>query len=169
MIFFDQKKPDFTAITDFPLNKVGNSYWPEAGSNAFFLALDRNHNGIIDQGNELFGDNLQDAPNGFDVLKKLDTNKDLIFDERDKEFKNIVLWNDQNADGKSTKEELIPLHQKIKKISLKYTKGDIEYLGKNAQSREHSKIWLVGEKSWSKKIRIDDIWLQPAPTALSQK
>ncbi len=54
------------------------------------LALDRNRNGKIDDGSELFGDQLG-ASNGFEELRKLDDNKDGIVNSKDRAFANLSL------------------------------------------------------------------------------
>ncbi len=57
---------------------------------AGLLALDRNRNGKIDDGSELFGDQLG-ASNDFEELRKLDENKDGIVDSKDQAFANLSL------------------------------------------------------------------------------
>ncbi|MGZ3771291.1 MAG: EF-hand domain-containing protein [Bdellovibrio sp.] len=167
MVFFDNERPRFDNSSDFPLNPGGKTMWPEANSPGWFLALDRDHSGKIDQKNELFGDN-DSAENGFEVLKKLDTNHDGFISKKDKDFKNLVLWQDKNGDGICQKEELIRLSDKVTKISLNYEKGVVRPLGKYAEARERAKFWYK-EKGKIKKGEIVDIWLAPAETKLSQK
>ncbi len=69
-----------------------------------FLVLDRNGNGQIDNGGELFGvdtvkANGQKASNGFDALKDFDSNGDGVFDAQDTQFANVKIWQDANQDG----------------------------------------------------------------------
>ncbi len=69
-----------------------------------FLVLDRNGNGQIDNGGELFGvdtvkTNGQKASNGFDALKDFDSNGDGVFDAQDTQFANVKIWQDANQDG----------------------------------------------------------------------
>lgn len=54
------------------------------------LAMDRNHNGKIDKGSELFGDQLG-ARNGFEQLRQLDGNRDGIMDKSDEGFTQLSL------------------------------------------------------------------------------
>lgn len=55
-----------------------------------FLALDRNGNGVIDDGSELFGDQNGDA-NGFLALARLDDNADNRIDSNDRAFSELRL------------------------------------------------------------------------------
>lgn len=69
-----------------------------------FLVLDRNGNGQIDNGGELFGvdtvkANGQKATDGFDALKDFDSNGDGVFDAKDAQFANVRVWQDANQDG----------------------------------------------------------------------
>ena len=79
-----------------------------------FLVLDRNGNGLIDSGRELFGDstlksNGQTAIDGFDALKDLDSNGDGQISAADSQFANLRLWRDLNQDGISQSGELASL------------------------------------------------------------
>jgi len=60
---------------------------PSAGS--CFLALDRNGNGRIDNGSELFG---PATGNGFTELQALDTDKNGWIDEGDAAYSSLKLW-----------------------------------------------------------------------------
>ena len=79
-----------------------------------WLVLDRNGNGTIDSGRELFGvdtlkRNGQLATNGFDALKDLDANQDGKIDAADRVFANLRIWRDLNQDGVSQASELTTL------------------------------------------------------------
>ena len=82
------------------------------GQGDALLVLDRNSNGNIDNGTELFGDytpitrtnadgttTTTYAPNGFAALASLDTNNDGIIDASDPAFGQLKLWRDTNQDG----------------------------------------------------------------------
>lgn len=154
MVFLDDERPKFTALSSFPLSPGGKTYWPEAGSKGYFLALDQNGNGVIDQKDELFGQN-EGAENGFEVLKKYDQNKDGVINAKDPVFKKLVLWNDANGDGVCQKTELVKAAKMLKSISLKYNKGDVLPIGRNAEARESSEVVLVNAK---KPAKIIDMW-----------
>jgi len=61
-----------------------------------FLALDKNSNGIIDNGNELFGTKSGD---GFKDLSKYDKDKNGWIDENDAIFDKLRIW--QKSEGKN--------------------------------------------------------------------
>jgi len=76
-----------------------------------FLVLDRNGNGAIDNGSELFGvDTVKSdgtlAKDGFDALRDLDSNGDGVFDAYDLLFEQMRVWQDKNQDGISQADEL---------------------------------------------------------------
>lgn len=90
------------------------------------LALDKNHNGLIDDGGEVFGDfhllaDGSKAKNGFEALAQYDTNGDGVIDENDEIFDQLRLWVDENGDGVSDQGELKSLRDmNIKAINLDY-------------------------------------------------
>ena len=118
---------------DYKINfDLDNNGFKEATSwidnNDAFIAIDKNNNGAIDNGSELFGNKSisnnayaytnPNAKNGFENLKELDSNNDDIIDEKDKEFTNLLLWQDKNSNGISETDELIKLSDKVKSINL---------------------------------------------------
>lgn len=95
--------------------------WVAQGQKDAFLAVDRNNNGIVDNGSELFGngtvmelENDLLAPNGFMALAQYDLpmlggNNDGILTVEDSIWTQLVLWHDADADGVSTEQEMLPL------------------------------------------------------------
>lgn len=96
------------------------------GTEDGFLALDRNGNGKIDNGGELFGDqvimkNGEKSTSGFVALKELDDNKDGVIDSEDDIYGKLQIWIDANHNGKSESGELKSLKETgIVSISLDY-------------------------------------------------
>ena len=80
------------------------------------LVLDRNGDGIINNGGELFGDStlLADgsrAAHGYAALAELDSNGDGKVDAADEKFADLRVWRDLNSDGISTASELFTLEE----------------------------------------------------------
>jgi Ca2+-binding RTX toxin-like protein len=98
-----------------------------AGADDGFLALDRDGNGTIDTGRELFGDstvlaNGKKAADGYAALADQDSNKDGQLTALDAQFAQLRVWRDLNQDGVSSATELFTLAQLgITQISLAKT------------------------------------------------
>lgn len=99
------------------------------------LALDRNGNGMIDDGSELFGNatRLVDgtlALNGYLALAELDTwvfagNGDGRISSVDAAYEHLRLWADWNHDGVSQPAELVTLQSaKILRIGLSHKRSN---------------------------------------------
>lgn len=78
------------------------------------LVWDKNNNGAIDSGRELFGDATlktdgQLATDGFDALADLDSNNDGEVSSADTNFANLKIWQDLNQDGITQAGELTTL------------------------------------------------------------
>jgi uncharacterized Zn ribbon protein len=171
MVFFDENRPKFTNKADYPLNPSGKTMWPEKNAPGYFLAWDKKGNKKIKDKDQLFGgsEDAQDVKdsNGFEALRALDSNKDNVIDEKDKEFKNLVLWQDKNGDGISDASEVVLLKKfKIKSISLNYTKGNVRPIGLYAEEREKSTFTYINSKGKKVNAEIVDIWLAPVPKSL---
>ena len=159
MVFFDEERPTFTNISDFPLNPGGRTSWVEAKSKGYFLVYDEKLNGKIISKEQLFGDS-EKHKNGFEKLAQYDSNKDGWINAKDKKFKYLFLWNDKNGNGISEKTELFPAKDKLVKISLNYDPGSIRPIGKFAEEREKAKFYF---KKAGKIVAGDivDVWLSP--------
>jgi len=75
------------------------------------LVLNRNNNGIIDNGTELFGDSTAlaaggNAADGFAALAGQDSNADGVINALDTNFASLKVWQDLNQDGVSQAGEL---------------------------------------------------------------
>jgi hypothetical protein len=97
--------------------------WVRAGGDEGFLALDRNGNGVVDDGAELFGvgtplilQGNRNAPNGFVGLAQYDErqlggNDDGYITPADAIWPQLRVWVDRNADGVSSYDEMHPLSE----------------------------------------------------------
>ena len=87
--------------------------WTTPGSGHAFLALDRDENGWIDDGRELFGDRTpqppSSEPHGFRALALYDDDHDGWITAADAVFSSLRLWIDRDHDGRSQPLELVGL------------------------------------------------------------
>lgn len=119
-----------------PFNFSGNGpvqlSWTEKGADVGWLVLDRNGNGKIDDGAELFS-NLSPQPagvpggkNGFRALAVYDLpanggNGDGWITAKDAIFSKLLIWVDRNHDGISQPNELFTMQQAgVRAISVQY-------------------------------------------------
>lgn len=121
--YFDYGADGFAELTGWLNNQDG------------FLVLDRNGNGIIDNGLELFGSqtllsNGAYAANGYEALAELDENSDGFIDAQDSIYTSLGVWQDQNGDGKSEADELLNLPlAHVQSVGIGYTDSDLNDQG----------------------------------------
>ena len=109
-----------TSLADgvrFDINADGRTEqisWTSKDSPVAFLAMDRNGNGSIDTGAELFGNYTRKrdgtrARNGFIALAELEDpiHADGAITPADSAYASLLLWTDANHDGQSSPSELM--------------------------------------------------------------
>ena len=125
------------------------------------VVMDRDGNGTIDNGRELFGDAtvLKDgsiASTGFEALAEQDTNNDGVIDASDENFSNMKVWRDLNQDGISQSEELRSLEETgIKKIHLDYLTVNTEDEQGNIQTRTSGFEFTDGRNGLTSEFLFD--------------
>ncbi|MBK1674305.1 hypothetical protein CKO35_13535 [Ectothiorhodospira shaposhnikovii] len=146
-IYFDHNGNGFAQLTGW------------VGTNDGLLVLDRNGNGIIDNGAELFGNNTvltngMTAVNGFAALAEHDSNGDGVVDADDTIWAELRVWRDLSQDGVTREGELITLDELgIVSINLDYANSSYVDEHGNAHKQVGSFTWSNGAEGIA-----TDVW-----------
>lgn len=141
---------------DFDLNNDGNkehTSWTVKDTDDSWLVLDRDNNGTIDSGAELFGNSTpQPTPpsgkskNGFLALAMYDRllmggNSNGVIDPQDAVFANLKLWRDANHNGTTDEGELSSLAS----VGLRVIELDYK---ESKKTDEHGNAFVYRAKVW---------------------
>ena len=141
-------------------NKV-NTGWVSGADG--LLVLDRNHDGVINDGSELFGTatnlaNGQKASDGYAALREFDSNSDGAITSADAAFKDLQVWVDSNSDGVTETGELKSLASlgitsisAEAKVDLSKDSGNLvgltsSYQTDDGQTHAAADVWFVADK-----------------------
>ncbi len=115
------------------------------------LVIDRNSDGLINNGGKLFGDStvLKDGSNaahGYAALAEFDTNSDGKVDAQDADFAKLKVWRDLNQDGVSQEGELFTLAElNIQSLDVAYQDMDTRLGNGNILAQKGSYTTTDGE------------------------
>jgi len=152
-VFFDHAADGFAERTG----------WVAPGDG--LLVWDRNANGAIDSGRELFGSetllpNGIKAVNGFKALKAFDANGDGVIDANDPVFAQLRVWLDADTNGRTADGELLTLEEAgVRSINVAYTNSNHV----DAQGNAHRQIGSYTTTNGQTRTATD-VWVQTNPT-----
>ena len=144
--------------------------WTRRDSDDAFLAMDRNGNGTIDNGSELFGNRTPTTPaggietssHGFDALRFAEmpawgsSVQDGVINRRDSIFRSLWLWTDKNHNGVSEPDELQTLTDAgLKNIDTDYKDSKRVDRHGNLFKQKSRVEWAGGDHG-----PVFDVWLK---------
>lgn len=135
-----------------------------------FLVLDRNGNGVVDNGSELFGDqviNPDDTNNGtfktgFEALayydEDTDGNSDGKIDKNDIIFNELKVWIDADEDGQTDEGELVTLENAgVISISLDYHTTEVTDSETGVRKAETADVIIIKDGKETL-VDISEFW-----------
>lgn len=146
--------------------------WTRGGKGDAFLVLDRNGNGTIDDGSELFGNHTpmvttgMTALNGYEALREFDLagmggDGDSRIDPDDAIWEELGLWVDANHDGVSQPDELTGLTAAgVVAFETKYSRNNHRDRYGNL-FRFKGRAWIVNKAGKRRASQTYDVYFQP--------
>ncbi|WP_422450650.1 calcium-binding protein [Endozoicomonas sp. ALB091] len=135
------------------------------GADDGLLIYDRNGDGKVNDGTELFGNStvLNDgskADNGFTALAEFDSNGDGLINANDEEFVNLRVFRDLNQNGITDDGELITLEEAgVKSLSINYT----DQAFTDSAGNEHRQVGNYTADN-GQVLSMNDVWFDTDPT-----
>jgi Ca2+-binding RTX toxin-like protein len=148
-VYFDHDGNGFAELTGWVSPKDG------------LLAWDRNANGIIDSGAELFGNNTFDmnggmASNGFEALAALDINQDSVIDSSDTLWEQLGIWQDRNSNAILDSGEWLSMEKAgISKLHLHYQNSEAI----DRQGNQHRQLGSFLNNTGEERA-VTDVWFR---------
>lgn len=136
------------------------------------LVYDRNGNGKIDNGNELFGSETllasgEKASHGYQALAELDSNHDNNIDAQDAAYAVLKIWKDYNADGISTPNELMSLpNAGVNSVACNFTsvnepdsygntvRQSSSYVNSEGNTLKTGDVWFATNPIYSQAVKL---------------
>ncbi len=146
--FFDHRGDGFRELTGW------------VGSDDGMLVLDRNSDGFINSGLELFGDqtvltNGSRATDGFQALQELDSNLDGKISASDTAWGSLRVWRDADSDAFTDAGELVTLDSLgIRSVSVQNVTPGLGVDGNNNDHRQTSSF----ERTNNSTGIVTDVW-----------
>ncbi|MEQ4669814.1 hypothetical protein [Providencia manganoxydans] len=141
--------------------KLENTGWVD--KHDALLVIDKNGDGIINNGSELFGENSikrdgSVAIDGFDALSDYDDDNNDLIDANDQIWGSLKVWQDSNSDGVSQNEELLSLND-VGITSIGLITEISDYVDGN--SNQHK---IRSNVNWNDNRKTDtvDVWFEQA-------
>jgi hypothetical protein len=146
--------------------------WTAAGAQNGWLALDLNHNGKIDNGEELFS-NVTPQPGlsaqhlGFKALAQYDDpkfggNGDGVIDAKDAIYSKLLIWVDKNHNGVTDPGELMTLRGAgIKSIAVNYEDAHYPDIYGNQFRYRAKVVWTAASKNARQGWAYDVVLVTP--------
>jgi hypothetical protein len=145
-----------------------------ASSTDGLLTLDRNHDGKVNDGSELFGSsttlsNGEKATDGYEALRDLDSSGDNSITNADAQWADLKVWVDQNSDGISEDGEMISLDSLgITKLDLNAQTTSVDsngnvigltssYQTNDGTSHDMADVWFVADKPQNLQNQVSDL------------
>ena len=162
-IHFDHNKNGFAELTGW------------VGTDDGLLVWDRDGNGFIDNGEELFGNNTAltsggSAANGFVALAQLDNNADGVINANDAAWASLRVWQDTDQNGVTGDGELLTLDEAgVAALNLGYTNSTHIDAAGNAHKQVGSfvrtdgttgvatDVWFAADHAYSREVDILDV------------
>ena len=160
------KTLDVSAGVQYDLTATGSKQqvgWIGAGSG--FLVRDINHDGVINNGSEMFGNGTTlasgaKASDGFQALAQLDSNHDGVINAKDAAFSELGVWVDTNSDGITQPGEIYSLN------SLGITQFNLNAVQTAVNNNGN---WILQDSSYvtsnGTTHQMADVWFQNGTTA----